>query len=97
MSPSEISWTSDRNLVRRVDGNAAGLEVVTTFLIEVSERKVSDLHHFEIEGMLTLVQSTTDITFNMLLATSIRIQQSSTICTEDQRSDCRHIVTSACR
>ena len=42
MSDSEISCTSERNFVRKVDGNADGFEEVTTILEEVS---LLDLPH----------------------------------------------------
>jgi hypothetical protein len=36
ISPSSNSWTSERRRVRRVEGNAVGLEAVVMVLLEVS-------------------------------------------------------------
>lgn len=53
---------SDRNLVRRADGNAEGLEVVTTTLEEVSAKSVCDGESHMTDD--TFVLSATDIAFN---------------------------------
>lgn len=62
MSASESSWISDRSLVRKADGNAEGLEVVTTTLLEVSIKSVC--YSISHRTGNTFVLSATDIAFN---------------------------------
>jgi hypothetical protein len=86
MSDSETSWTSERSLVRRVDGNADGFEVVTTTFDEVSlygrlGKIFMCIHSFILH---TIILRTAQIALDMSLPSSIWLKQIAAIGAEDK-------------
>lgn len=74
--------------MRKADGNAEGLDVVTTTLEEVSERSVCRSKPNAKDN--TFVLGATEIAFNRGLLADVWLQQIAAVRAEDQRTDGSH-------
>jgi hypothetical protein len=92
ISPSSNSWTSERRRVRRVEGNAVGLEAVVMVLLEVSAgcQYVYKSVCFCCDPIGTFVLRAADFAGQVCLAAGVGFEKVAAVGTKNEGSNGGH-------